>query len=91
MLHELPMPGRLGARPAASVTHGVTEAPRRPRGTVHSILRRAVGRVCFLLRLWRSHMRESQELRLLSDRELRDLNVSRYDIAEAERKPFWRA
>jgi uncharacterized protein YjiS (DUF1127 family) len=91
MPHELPIPGCLGAQPAASSTQGVPEASLGPRDTARSILQRSAGRVGRLLRLWRSRLRESHELSLLSDRELRDMNVSRYDIAKAMRKPFWRA
>jgi uncharacterized protein YjiS (DUF1127 family) len=65
----------------------VAEASHRQRGLV---LWHALGRVRGLLRLWRRRMRESRELSLMSDRELRDMNVSRYEVEHAARKPFWR-
>jgi uncharacterized protein YjiS (DUF1127 family) len=52
--------------------------------------RRLLARTIALLRLWRRRMRESQELEALSDRELRDLGVTRYEVAQEARKAFWR-
>lgn len=43
------------------------------------------------LRLFYRRMAESNELRALSDRELRDLGISRYDAEHAARAAFWRA
>jgi uncharacterized protein YjiS (DUF1127 family) len=42
------------------------------------------------LRLWRRRIAESYELRSLSDRELRDFSVNRYEVHHELRKPiFW--
>ncbi|MBY0337382.1 MAG: DUF1127 domain-containing protein [Acetobacteraceae bacterium] len=54
-------------------------------------LRRAVRRLGRLMRTWRRRQAESDALRAMSDRELRDMNVSRYDVADAVRRPFWRS
>jgi len=39
---------------------------------------------------WRRRDRERMELRRMSDRELRDIGVTRADIWEEANKPFWR-
>jgi len=43
-------------------------------------------------RLWLYHQlhRERVRLRELSDQELRDIGLSRYDALQEARKPFWR-
>jgi uncharacterized protein YjiS (DUF1127 family) len=44
-----------------------------------------------LLRLWRSRLRERRELLLMSERELRDLAITRADVQREVAKPFWKA
>jgi uncharacterized protein YjiS (DUF1127 family) len=63
-------------------------AARRPRARV--LLRRLVARVRHLLCLWRRSIAESDELRAMSDRELRDMGISRYDAEHAAKQAFWR-
>lgn len=55
------------------------------------VLRRAVRRPIAVLRLWLRRIGESDELRAMSDREMRDLGISRYDAEHAARTAFWRA
>jgi uncharacterized protein YjiS (DUF1127 family) len=43
------------------------------------------------LRLWRQRVREREQLARLCTRDLRDLGLSRTDIMDEIRKPFWRA
>jgi uncharacterized protein YjiS (DUF1127 family) len=44
-----------------------------------------------LLGEWRRRARSRRELAMLSDRCLRDMGVTRYDVDREARKPFWRA
>jgi uncharacterized protein YjiS (DUF1127 family) len=51
-------------------------------------LMRSVGRT---LRLWRSRIRQRHAFPTdLDDRQLRDLRVSRWEIEQELKKPFWR-
>ena len=43
----------------------------------------------WLVRVWR-HRRESAQLLSMTDRELRDIGVTRYEAEMEARKPFWR-
>lgn len=47
----------------------------------------------FATALWRYRQvqRERAQLRALSDRELRDIGITRYDALCEARKPFWRS
>ena len=66
-------------------------AARRPRVRALGILlRRTVRRVRRLLRSWRRRVVESNELRTMSDRELRDFGISRYDAEHAAKQAFWK-
>ncbi len=44
-----------------------------------------------LLRLWRRRLAESDELLAMSERELRDLGISRYDAEHAAKRAFWQS
>jgi uncharacterized protein YjiS (DUF1127 family) len=87
--------------PLERTTHADGAAPRRTAELSAAcrlrarflgvVLRRAVGRVTRLLRLWRRRMAESDELRAMSDRELRDFGMSRYDAEHEAKKAFWKA
>jgi uncharacterized protein YjiS (DUF1127 family) len=60
-------------------------------GTVPSVrnpLRPAVTLPARVLRVWWRHRIERRELAALSDRELRDIGLNRYELAHAIRKPF---
>ena len=59
----------------------VTAAPRRPT---------AMARLQALLRLWRRRVRERRALAEFTDRDLRDLCLSRVDVQLELAKPFWR-
>jgi uncharacterized protein YjiS (DUF1127 family) len=66
-------------------------AARRLRGKfLRLVLRDVFRRVMCRLRLWRRRAAESHELAALSDRELRDMGISRYDAAHAAKQAFWR-
>jgi uncharacterized protein YjiS (DUF1127 family) len=49
-----------------------------------------LGRTLYALRLWRERVRERDALTRLTDRDLQDMRVSRYDLETEIRKPFWR-
>ena len=68
----------------------LSAASRLRAHMLRSSMRRVVWRFRRLMRLWRRRLAESNELRAMSDRELRDMNVNRYDVAHAVRRPFWR-
>ena len=57
--------------------------PLRPLIALSALLRR--------LDTWLERRRQRSLLARLSDRELRDIGVSRYDALSEWRKPFWRA
>lgn len=77
---------------AAPLPAAEDAAVHRPRARVLRIVaRRAVGRVTHLLRLWHRRIAESDELWAMSDRELRDIGLSRYDAEHAARKALWKA
>jgi len=40
---------------------------------------------------WRDRLRSRRELAAMSERELRDIGLTRYDARHEARKPFWRA
>ena len=78
-----------GAAPLQTIEHS---AARRPRARILRVVaRRTVRRVTRLLRLWRRRMAESDELRAMSDRELRDCGISRYEVEHEAKQAFWRA
>jgi uncharacterized protein YjiS (DUF1127 family) len=47
-------------------------------------------RILTTLRLWRRRIQERDALAHLTDRELQDMRISRYDIGSEIHKPFWR-
>ena len=51
---------------------------------------RAVPRLTALVAAWRDRARERHQLARLDDRALRDMGLSRYDVAEEVGKPFRR-
>ncbi len=65
--------------------------PRELRARLLRVISRKVfTRVKRLLRLWRRRMAESDALRTMSDRELRDFGVTHYDAVHEAKKAFWR-
>src|SRR3712207_4382367 len=67
-------------------------AARRLRGRfLRVVLRSTFRRATRLLRLWRRRMAESNELMTMSDHELRDFGISRYDAEHAAKQAFWNA
>jgi uncharacterized protein YjiS (DUF1127 family) len=78
-----------GAPPLLAAEH--TAARRLRARVLRVVARRAVRRVTRLLRLWRRRMAESDELRAMSDRELQDFGISRYDVEHEAKKAFLRA
>jgi uncharacterized protein YjiS (DUF1127 family) len=44
-----------------------------------------------VLRLWRRRIRDREDLAAMSERDLRDVRLSRADVVAELRKPFWRA
>jgi uncharacterized protein YjiS (DUF1127 family) len=53
--------------------------------------RRLLDELSALIKEWRRRTRGRRELAALSDRCLRDIGLTRYDVAREVRKPFWRA
>jgi uncharacterized protein YjiS (DUF1127 family) len=43
-----------------------------------------------LARAWRENVRDQHRLAAMSDRELRDIGVSRTEVADEIRRSFWR-
>jgi uncharacterized protein YjiS (DUF1127 family) len=67
-------------------------AARRLRGRfLRFVMRTTLRRGTRLLRLWCRRMAESNELMAMSDRELRDFGISRYDAEHAAKQAFWKA
>ena len=54
--------------------------------TVGELVQRAVGVVI----TWQRRCRERDQLAGLSERELRDMGMTRYEAAALARRPFWR-
>jgi len=57
-------------------------------------IRQALGEICRwieLIEIWRRRSYDRRMLMLMSDSELKDLGVSRYEAYREARKPFWRA
>jgi uncharacterized protein YjiS (DUF1127 family) len=50
----------------------------------------ALARLDAVIRQWRDRAREREALAQMSDRELRDIGLSRTDILGELAKPFWR-
>jgi uncharacterized protein YjiS (DUF1127 family) len=60
----------------------------RPASTARgTTLAASIGRT---LRLWRSRLRERRAFPVLGDRDLGDLRVTRWELEQELRKPFWR-
>ena len=64
--------------------------PSRHGLSVRAAMHAAFERVATLLHLWRRRLAESSELRSLSDQELRDFGINRYEAEHAARQAFWR-
>lgn len=62
--------------------------PLQARAEPH---RHTLGDLVALYKEWRRRARGRAELAALSDRELRDIGVTRYDAHHEIGKPFWRA
>jgi uncharacterized protein YjiS (DUF1127 family) len=67
---------------AAAPSFGIRQARRMLRTWFESSME--------TLATWRSRSRERELLARMSDRELKDIAVSRYDAEMEIRKPFWR-
>ncbi len=76
------------ANKSAPIILAVPALPgRRPR----IALPRPFGAIARLLKLWRRRIAESDELLAMSERELHDLGISRYDAAHAAKQAFWKS
>jgi uncharacterized protein YjiS (DUF1127 family) len=62
-------------------------APPMPPAT----WRRWLSHLSALFAEWQRRARGRRELAVLCDRCLRDMGVTRYDVNQEVRKPFWRA
>ena len=50
-----------------------------------------IRRVAAQLATWQRRLRERDRLAAMTDRELRDVGIARFEAAALARKPFWRA
>ena len=66
-------------------------AGRTGDGYFRGLVRAAASRAFGTLLLWQRRANERHALAHLDDRMLRDLGLSRSEIAWESRKPFWRA
>ena len=55
-----------------------------------AVFLRALRRVPHIIRLWFMHVESRRALALLSDYELRDIELTRNDVERELMKPFWR-
>jgi len=71
--------------------HILTNYQLSPRRTV-ALTRRptAMARLRALFRLWRRRVAERRTLAEFTDRDLRDLCITRVDVQNELAKPFWR-
>ncbi len=71
-----------------SLVHGHRASPT-PIG-VFGWLRRGASALFRLLLVWQDRERQRRHLRELDDRMLKDIGLSRADVAHEADKPFWR-
>ena len=64
---------------------------RQPYDSGFSRLRLLVAAVQYLAAEWRQRARGRMMLSQLSDRDLRDIGITRAEAAHESAKPFWRA
>jgi len=55
-----------------------------------SKLDETIRRIVALIQLWRQRSRARRELLARSERELRDIGITRCDAHQEAKKPFWR-
>lgn len=65
--------------------HRAANADRRRPLLIHAVCKAAR-----LIVLWIERVRQRRSLAALTDRELHDVGLSRYDAVYESRKPFWR-
>lgn len=56
-----------------------------------ALARRWLNRVGELLLIWAERSHQRRQLQLLTQRDLRDLNLTRGDVEQEASKPFWRS
>lgn len=87
------MKGRLGAREQALRTGeagSLRDIVERWLGAVHAASAGQGDRLLRLARAWTERYRIRRDMERLDERTLRDMGVTRYDITQETRKPFWR-
>ncbi len=67
-----------------------TIRPRRRDGAIGPMVAAGIGRVLGLTATWRRRARDRYALLAMSERDLRDIGVTRFDAAREAAKPFWR-
>ncbi len=65
------------------------EAQSIPVGMPPAALIRILERALATMRIWRERAHQRRQLQELSDRDLRDIGISRLDAIAECRKPFW--
>jgi len=73
------------------MAHAMTNSRFAPAAVEATFDVPVVGRLAGLVAFWRRRARERAELAEYSDRELRDIGLSRSDANFEVNKPFWRA
>jgi uncharacterized protein YjiS (DUF1127 family) len=62
----------------------------RPRRRDGPMVAAGIGRVLGLTATWRRRARDRYALLAMSERDLRDIGVTRFDAVREAEKPFWR-
>lgn len=75
--------------PVTDRRHAI-RADRPGSRTDHAGLLGLVLAICARVESWIDRARERRGLAQLTDRELRDIGISRYEAEQEWRKPFWR-
>ncbi len=68
-------------------TYDLPADSRTPQQALTARMGAAVARA---IRVWRARNRERRELVELSDRDLRDIGLSRWEVEYERTRPFWR-
>lgn len=68
----------------------VVQAIAQSECVQHTTARNAFTAIACLYRVLRRRMAEAKELQAMSDRDLRDFGISRYDAHHTLKKAFWK-
>ncbi len=77
------VPASIGTAMALGAVHQIHRTGARPRREIRSWVA--------AIDTWWRRSREREILMTMSDRDLKDIGITRYDAQYEARKPFWRA